>query len=108
MKDPITLARRIFLVAGIYGLVATLPLYFSEHPQGIDYPPDITHPEWYYGFAGVVTAWAILFFVSFKGSDPLPSFDDSFHHRKILVSARSGGVVYAGPRSGFVSSAGSD
>ena len=69
MKDPIKLARRIFLVAGIYGLVVTIPLYFSEHPQGIDYPPDITHPEWYYGFAGVVVAWAIMFL--FLSRDPI-------------------------------------
>ena len=69
MKDPIKLARRIFLVAGIYGLVVTIPLYFSEHPQGIDYPPDITHPEWYYGFAGVVIAWAFMFL--FLSRDPI-------------------------------------
>jgi len=69
MKDPILFAKRVFLVAGIYGLVATLPLYFSEHPQGIDYPPDLTHPEWYYGFAGVVVAWAIMFL--FLSRDPL-------------------------------------
>lgn len=69
MKNPLTLARRVFLIAGIYGLVVTLPMYFSEHPQGIDYPPDLTHPEWYYGFAGVVIAWAIMFL--FLSRDPL-------------------------------------
>ena len=69
MKNPVTLARRIFLVAGIYGLVVTVPLYFSENPSGIDYPPAITHPEWYYGFAGVVIAWAILFL--FLSRDPI-------------------------------------
>lgn len=69
MKDPVLFAKRVFLIAGIYGLVVTLPLYFSEHPQGIDYPPDLTHPEWYYGFAGVVIAWAIMFL--FLSRDPL-------------------------------------
>ena len=69
MKDPVKFARRTFLVAGIYGLVVTLPFYFSEHPSGIDYPPAITHPEWYYGFAGVVVAWAILFL--FLSRDPI-------------------------------------
>lgn len=69
MKNPELFAKRAFLIAGIYGLVATLPLYFSEHPQGIDYPPDLTHPEWYYGFAGVVVAWAIMFL--FLSRDPL-------------------------------------
>jgi hypothetical protein len=69
MKNPVVLARRILLVAGIYGLLVTLPMYFSEHPSGIDYQPEITHPEWYYGFAGVVTAWAILFL--FLSRDPV-------------------------------------
>lgn len=69
MKNPVVFAKRTFFIAGIYGLLATLPLYFSEHPNAIDYPPDITHPEWYYGFAGVVIAWAILFL--FLSRDPI-------------------------------------
>ncbi|GJQ21787.1 MAG: hypothetical protein HBSIN02_21420 [Bacteroidia bacterium] len=69
MKNPLLFAKRVFLLAGIYGLVVIIPLYFSEHPQGIDYPPDITHPEWYYGFAGAVTAWAVMFL--FLSRDPL-------------------------------------
>jgi hypothetical protein len=69
MKNPTLFAKWTFLVAGIYGLVATVPLYFSEHPQGIDYPPDLTHPEWYYGFAGVVIAWAVMFL--FLSRDPI-------------------------------------
>lgn len=76
MKNPVLFAKRVFLIAGIYGLVAAVPLYFSEHPQGIDYPPDITHPEWYYGFAGVVIAWAIMFL--FLSRDPLRYFAVAF------------------------------
>jgi hypothetical protein len=35
MTNPAILARRIFLVAGVYGLVVTVSLYFSENPSGI-------------------------------------------------------------------------
>lgn len=54
-------ARYLFLIAGVYGLLALLPQYFLEEKNGRDYPPVITHPEYYYGFIGVAVAWQILF-----------------------------------------------
>ena len=59
-------ARRVFLVAGIYGLAVLLPQYFLEEKNGRDFPPPITHPEYYYGFIGVALAWQILFLVLAK------------------------------------------
>ena len=56
-------AKIVFLVAGIYGLVVLLPLYFMEAQTGRDYPPRITHPEYYYGFVGVAVAWQLAFLV---------------------------------------------
>ncbi len=56
-------AKRVFLVAGIYGLIAVLPMYFMEARTGQEYPPAITHPEFYYGFIGVTLAWQVLFLV---------------------------------------------
>lgn len=63
------LARIVFLVAGIYGLIVLLPLYFMEAQTGRDYPPPITHPEYYYGFVGVAVAWQLAFLVISR--DPL-------------------------------------
>ncbi|HET8782766.1 MAG TPA: hypothetical protein VFM63_10140 [Pyrinomonadaceae bacterium] len=54
-------ARVVFLIAGIYGLIVVLPLYFLEEKTGRDYPPPITHPEYYYGFVGVTAAWQVLY-----------------------------------------------
>jgi hypothetical protein len=59
----VVLARRIFLVAGIYGVLVLLPQYFMEGRTGRDFPPPITHPEHYYGFIGVALAWQVLFFI---------------------------------------------
>ena len=56
-------AKRVFLVAGIYGLVVVLPMYFMEAKTGREYPPAITHPEFYYGFIGVTLACQVLFLV---------------------------------------------
>jgi hypothetical protein len=53
--------KRLFQVAGIYGLIVIVPQYFMESRVGIDFPPPITHPEHYYGFLGVTLACQILF-----------------------------------------------
>ena len=62
-------ARRVFAVAGWYGLVVMLPQYFLEGRIGKDYPPPITHPENFYGFIGVTVAWQLMFLVISK--DPV-------------------------------------
>jgi hypothetical protein len=62
-------AKRVFLVAGIYGLIVLLPLYFMEEKTGRDFPPPITHPEYYYGFVGVAAAWQVL--LLFISTDPI-------------------------------------
>lgn len=56
-------AKIVFLVAGIYGLLVLLPQYFMEDYNGRNYPPPITHPEYYYGFIGVAVAWQVLFLI---------------------------------------------
>jgi hypothetical protein len=63
------LARWIFLIAGIYGVLVITPFYFLEDQIGRDFPPAITHPDVYYGFVGVTLAWQVAFLVI--ASDPL-------------------------------------
>ena len=61
-------ARRVFIGAGVYGLIGVLPLFFLE-PRFVEmFPPELTHPEFFYGFAGVALAWQVAFLVI--GSDP--------------------------------------
>ena len=56
-------ARRVFQFAGIYGIIALVPQYFLEERTGRDFPPAITHPEFFYGFTGVALAWQIAFLI---------------------------------------------
>lgn len=56
-------AKIVFLVAGIYGLIVLLPTYFLEEQVGRDFPPPITHPEYYYGFVGLAVAWQFVFLI---------------------------------------------
>ena len=56
-------ARWVFRIAGIQGILILLPLYFLEQQIGRDQPPAITHPEYFYGFAGIGLAWQVVFLV---------------------------------------------
>ncbi len=63
------LAKWVFWLAGVSGVLLTVPPYFLERQTGEDYPPSINHPEYYYGFLGVTLAWQFLFLVI--ASDPV-------------------------------------
>lgn len=54
--DPVVKARVrwAFWIAAGYGLAALLPMYLKA-------PADLTHPEFYYGFIGVASAWQLAF-----------------------------------------------
>ena len=71
-------AKLVFLVAGIYGLIVVLPQYFLESKIGVDSPPPITHPEFYYGFIGVTLAWQISFLI--LSTDPI-------RYRPLMIAA---------------------
>ena len=61
MNGSKAFARRVFLGAGIYGLIVLLPQYFMEGRFSRDFPPALTHPEHFYGFLGVAVAWQCAF-----------------------------------------------
>ena len=62
-------AKGVFWIAAVYGLLAITPLYFIFDKIGQQDPPPITHPGFYYGFAGVALAWQIAFI--FIARDPM-------------------------------------
>src|SRR5262245_14994799 len=62
-------ASRVFQWSGCYGILVLIPNYFLEEKIGRDFPPPVTHPEYFYGFIGVALAWQFLFLVVAK--DPV-------------------------------------
>jgi len=56
-------AKIIFYIAFIWGILVITPLYFLYDTIGRQDPPPITHPGFYYGFAGCALAWQFAFFV---------------------------------------------
>lgn len=57
------LAKIVFWVAGIWGLLVLTPLYFMFDLIGQKDPPPITHPGFFYGFVGAALAWQVAFIV---------------------------------------------
>lgn len=54
-------ARWIFGIAGVYGMLVMTPLYFMEAQIAKTDPPAITHVEYFYGFIGITLAWQFVF-----------------------------------------------
>ena len=69
-------AKIVFSIAGIWGVLVITPLYFVFDLIGRHDPPPITHPGFFYGFAGAALAWQIVFF--FIAGDPA-------RHRPLMI-----------------------
>jgi hypothetical protein len=65
------LARWIFLVAGIYGILILTPGFFLEAQANASDPPPITHPEFYYGFFGSALVWQFVFLAIWRWPEKL-------------------------------------
>ncbi len=59
MKLTPVFARRVFLIAGVYGLLVLVPQYFVE--LGDAGGPALDRPELHYGFVGVALTWQVAF-----------------------------------------------
>ena len=62
-------AKIVFWIAAVWGILVITPLYFLYDMIGRQDPPPITHPGFYYGFAGCALAWQFAFIVIAK--DPV-------------------------------------
>lgn len=62
-------AKIVFTAAGVWGLVVLTPLLFLSDYIGRQYPPPITHPDFFFGFLTVSLAWQVAFLVI--GRDPI-------------------------------------
>lgn len=93
-------AKVVFGVAGIWGLLVITPLYFLFDLIGRNDPPAITHPGFYYGFAGLGLAWQIAFL--FIARDPvrlrpmmIPSMVEKFSFGIAVVVLVTQGRMHA-------------
>jgi hypothetical protein len=54
-------AKRVFLFAGIWGVLIMGLNFFNERWIALHDPPALNHPEFFYGFNAVGIAWQVLF-----------------------------------------------
>jgi hypothetical protein len=83
-------AKVVFWIAGIWGFLVILPLYFMFDLIGRKDPPPITHPGFYYGFVGLALAWQIAFCII--ATDPtrfrpmmIPSMVEKFTYAPAIL-----------------------
>lgn len=81
-------AKYTFLIAGIYGIIALLPMYFLKDYVGQENPPPLTHPEFFYGFVGVALAWQFAFLIISR---------DPVKYRSLMLPAILEKVVWGVP-----------
>ena len=54
-------ASRVFLIAGIYGIIVLAPQYLVEAGVGMQLPEPLRNPEHFYGFVGLALVWQLVF-----------------------------------------------
>lgn len=101
MSRQTLFASRVFLWAGIYGILVLAPLYFMEEKLFRDVPPPLTHPELFYGFLGVALAWQIAFLLIGKDVQRYRLFMIPAIAEKLLPSVAAL-LLYAADRVTFL------
>ena len=81
-------AKYVFAIAAIWGFLIITPLYFIFNLIGKNDPPPITHPAFYYGFAGLAMVWQLAFL--FIAYDPV-------RFRPLMIPAILEKLVYSIP-----------
>ncbi len=79
-------AKWVYLVAGVLGLLLTVPPLFMEGQEVQFGEPAVNHPELYYGFLVVVLAWQLVYLAI--GIDPV-----RLRPMMLLASFAKGSIV---------------
>jgi hypothetical protein len=65
----IRIAKYVFGISAVLGMLFLLPLYFAENFVATESPPAITHPELYYGLISVAVVWQFVYLL--VATDPV-------------------------------------
>lgn len=79
-------AKIWFAVAGWWGILSLTPLFFFYNLIGLQNPPAITHPEYYFGFLAIALAWQFGFLVLSR---------DPVRYRGMMLPAAMEKIGYA-------------
>ena len=99
-KPTMRLAKIVFTIAGVWGILVVTPLYFLVDVTGRQYAPPADYPQFFYGFLAVTIAWQLAFLVI--GSNPsrfrllmLPAIVEKLGYVSTLIVLYSQGRISA-------------
>lgn len=91
-------AKAVFRIAGIWGIVVLLPLYFLVDITGKPWPPPLNYPHFFYGFISVALAWQLAFLII--GSNPeryrwlmIPAIVEKLGHVTTVATLHARGAI---------------
>jgi hypothetical protein len=91
-------ARIVFVLAGIWGVVVLVPLYFLVDISGKAWPPPLNYPHFFYGFISVALAWQLAFLII--GSNPeryrllmIPAILEKLGHVATVATLHGRGAI---------------
>ena len=96
MKQNNRFARLTFLIAGIWGLIVIVPGFFAETMVNRQFPPAISHPEFYYGFFGTALAWQIAFLIVARNPLRMRSFIPAAVIEKLAYASAIAALFFYG------------
>jgi hypothetical protein len=79
-------AKAVFLLAGVSGVLLSVPAYFLESWAEVHDPPALSHPVHYYGLIGVVLVFQLFYLL--VATDPL-------RYRPVMLLGALGKATFA-------------
>jgi len=61
-------ARNVYILAGLWGFIVLVPIFWLVDISGHHYAPPAAYPQFFYGFLFVAMAWQLAFLII--GSNP--------------------------------------
>ena len=91
-------AKTVFTLAGIWGILVLLPLYFLVDITGKPWPPPLNYPHFFYGFIGVALAWQLAFLIIGRNPERyrllmIPAMLEKFGHVATVATLHARGAI---------------
>lgn len=91
-------AKTVFTIAGIWGVLVLLPLYFLVDITGKPWPPPLDYPHFFYGFIGVALAWQLAFLIIGRNPERyrpmmIPAMLEKFGHVATVATLHARGAI---------------
>jgi hypothetical protein len=86
------------MLAGIWGILVLVPLYFLVDITGKPWPPPLNYPHFFYGFVSVALAWQLAFLAIGRNPERyrllmLPAIVEKLGHVATVATLHARGAI---------------